>query len=118
MSRIGKTPIPVPSGVDVTIAGAHITVKGPKGTLERDIPGAGQLSPDELRVIAAKSNAILEGLGPDVTWLHTYVLDDKMYCVYDASGPAIIEEHARCMGVPANTISKIRTIISPETGRK
>jgi len=50
-----------------------------------------------------------------VTWLHTYVLDDKMYCVYDATGPAIIEEHARCMGVPANSISEIRTVISPAT---
>lgn len=87
----------------------------PRYLIERHIPGAGALSPDELRVIAHKSNGILAGLGPGVTWLHTYVLDDKMYCVYEATGPAVIEEHARCMGVPANTISEIRTVISPAT---
>jgi hypothetical protein len=87
----------------------------PRYLIERHIPGAGALSPDELRVISQKSNGILAGLAPGVTWLHTYVLDDKMYCVFDAIGPAIIEEHARCMGVPANSISEIRTVISPAT---
>jgi hypothetical protein len=88
----------------------------PRYLIERHVPGAGALSPAELRVIAQKSNGILAGLGPEVTWLHTYVIDDKMYCVFEATGPAVIEEHARCMGVPANTISEIRTMISPATG--
>lgn len=90
----------------------------PTYLIERHIPGAGAMSPDELRVISTRSNEIVEGLGPDITWLHTYVVDDQMYCVYEASGPALVEEHARCMGVPADRILEIRATISPATGRK
>ena len=87
----------------------------PTYLIERHIPGAGQLSAAELRVISQKSNEILASLGPGVTWIHTYVVDDRMYCVYEASGPAIIEEHARCMGVPADHIMEVRTTFSPAT---
>ena len=87
----------------------------PTYLIERHIPGAGQLTADELRVISQKSNGVL-GTLEAITWLHSYVLDERIYCVYEASGAAVIEEHARCMGIPANTISEIRTIISPATG--
>jgi len=80
------------------------------------MPGASKLSPDELRVISRTSNQILASLGSAIAWLHSYVVDDRIYCVFEASGKAIIEEHARCMGIPANTISEVRTIISPATG--
>ena len=88
----------------------------PTYLIERHIPGAGKLSRDELRVISHKSNEILASLGPGVTWLHSYVVEDRIYCVYEASGPAIIEEHARCMGIPANDIMEVQAIISPKTG--
>ena len=90
----------------------------PTYLIERRIPGAGKLSPDELRVIAHKSNGILDSLGPGVTWLHTYILDEKMYCVYEATGVDLIVEHARCMGIPADTISEVRTIVSPATATR
>jgi hypothetical protein len=85
--------------------------------IERRIPGAGQLAPPELGAIARQSVAILRDLGPDIRWLHTYVVDDRMYCVYESTSTDLIREHARCMGVPANEISEIRTIISPETAK-
>ena len=90
----------------------------PTYLIERHIPGAGKLSPDELRVISQKSNEILASLGPDIRWLHTYVLDDRMYCVYESNGVDAIVEHARCMGVPADLISEVQTVISPATAKK
>jgi hypothetical protein len=86
--------------------------------IERYIPGAGKLSPDELRVISQQSVGILRDLGDGIRWLHSYVIDDRFYCVYESTGVALIEEHARCMGVPANTISEIHAIISPATATR
>lgn len=84
--------------------------------IERNLPGAGSLSQDELQGISAKSNEVLSGL-EDVSWVESYVTDDKLYCVYDAGDPALIEEHARQGGFPCDRVSEVRTMISPETGR-
>ena len=83
--------------------------------IEREIPGAGQLSAEELRSISRQSVAIIKEVGQGLTWLHTYVAEDKMYCIYEAPNEALIREHARCMGVPATVISEFRTVIDPST---
>jgi hypothetical protein len=88
----------------------------PKYVIERELPGAGNLSADELRSISQKSNSVIAELGPDVKWLQSYVTDDKIYCVYAASDEDIIQEHARCGGFPANRISKVTAVIDPTTG--
>jgi len=88
----------------------------PKYVIERELPGAGKLSADELRGISQKSNSVIAELGPDVKWLQSYVTDDKIYCVYAASDEDIIQEHARCGGFPANRISKVTAVIDPTTG--
>ncbi len=87
----------------------------PKYVIERELPGAGQLSPAELQAISAKSVGILRDLGPEIQWIHSYVVDNKLYCVYNAVSPELIEEHARCGGFPANSISEVRAIIDPVT---
>jgi hypothetical protein len=88
----------------------------PKYVIERELPGAGKLSADELRSISQKSNSVIAELGPDVKWLQSYVTDDKIYCFYAASDEDIIQEHARCGGFPANRISKVAAVIDPTTG--
>ncbi len=88
----------------------------PKYVIERDLPGAGNLSREELQAISQKSNQVIASLGPEIHWLTSYVTDDKIYCVYAASGPEIIMEHARCGGFPADRISLIGTVIDPSTG--
>ena len=88
----------------------------PKYVIERDLPEAGKLSDQELQAISQKSNKVLAELGPDIRWLHSYVTDDKIYCVYVAPGQDIIEEHARCGGFAANRISKVSRVIDPSTG--
>jgi hypothetical protein len=87
----------------------------PKFVIERDLPGAGRLSPQELQGVAAKSNAVLRDLGPEIQWVHSYVTDDKIYCVYVAPNADLIREHARKGGFPANKVSEIRTSIDPTT---
>ncbi|HXL76843.1 MAG TPA: DUF4242 domain-containing protein [Burkholderiales bacterium] len=87
----------------------------PKFVIERELPGAGKLSAQELRAISEKSVGILSTLGPKIQWLHSYVADDKIYCVYNAPSPELIQEHARCGGFPANRISRVRQIIDPTT---
>jgi hypothetical protein len=88
----------------------------PKYVIERDLPGAGKLSADELKAISQKSNKIISELGPDIRWLTSYVTDDKLYCVYVAPDPDIIEEHARCGGFPVDRITKVSAVIDPSTG--
>lgn len=88
----------------------------PKYVIERDLPGAGKLSAQELKDISQQSNKVLSELGPEIQWLQSYVTDDKIYCVYVAPDADIIEEHARCGGFPANRISKVATVIDPSTG--
>jgi len=87
----------------------------PKFVIERELPGAGKLSAQELRAISEKSMGILNTLGPKIQWVHSYVADDKIYCVYNAPSPELIQEHARCGGFPANRISRVRQIIDPTT---
>ena len=88
----------------------------PKFVIERDLPGAGKLSGEELQAISEKSNKVLADLGPEIQWLQSYVTDDKLYCVYVAQDEDIILEHARCGGFPANRVSKVSTVIDPSTG--
>jgi hypothetical protein len=87
----------------------------PKFVIERELPGAGKLSAQELRAISEKSVGILNTLGPKIQWVQSYVVDDKIYCVYNAPSPELIQEHARCGGFPANRISRVRQIIDPTT---
>jgi hypothetical protein len=88
----------------------------PKYMIERELPGAAQLSTEELRTISQKSNKVISELGPDIRWLTSYVTDDKIYCVYVAPDEDILEEHARCGGFPANRITRVSTVIDPATG--
>jgi hypothetical protein len=87
----------------------------PKYIIERDIPGAGKLSPDELQAISQRSCDVLRSLGPSIQWVESYVTADKVYCVYIAPGEEMIREHARAGGFPANRISEVRRVIDPTT---
>jgi len=87
----------------------------PKYVIERELPGAGALTREQLREVAQKSNGILQTLGPKIQWVESYVVDDKLYCVYNAPSPKLIEEHAKCGGFPANRISQVRAIMDPTT---
>ena len=87
----------------------------PKYVIERELPGAGQLSPAELQAISAKSVGILHELGPEIQWVQSYVVDDKLYCIYNAASPELIVEHARCGGFPVDRISEVRSVIDPVT---
>ena len=84
--------------------------------VERTLPGAGQLSGDELREISRTSNEVLAGMGDEVRWVESYVTDEKLYCVYEASDPQKIEDHARQGGFPCDRVSPVRTVIDPGTG--
>lgn len=86
-----------------------------KYLIERHIPGAGNLSAAELKAISQKSCDVLGGLGPNIEWLHSYVTDDSINCVYLAANEDIIREHAMQDGFPANRISEIKTTIGPST---
>ena len=88
----------------------------PKYLIERELPGAGQLSASELQDLSRKSNKIIAELGPEIRWLTSYVTDDKIYCVYVAPDEDILQEHARCGGFPADAISRVSTVIDPSTG--
>ena len=88
----------------------------PKYVIERELPGAGNLSAEELQAISATSNKVIGELGPDIRWLTSNVTDDKIYCVYVAPDEDILYEHARCGGFPADHISKVSTVIDPSTG--
>ncbi|HLW88755.1 MAG TPA: DUF4242 domain-containing protein [Terriglobales bacterium] len=85
----------------------------PKFVIEREIPGAGNLTEAQLREVAQKSVQVLKGLGPEIQWLHSYVTGDKVYCVYLAPDEAIIREHAKRVGIPANRISAVRRLLDP-----
>ena len=84
-----------------------------KYVIERPIPGVGSLSRDELHAASKKSCCALDELGPDIQWVHSYVTDDKIYCVYLAANERLIREHARRAGFPATSISAVRAMIDP-----
>lgn len=88
----------------------------PKFIIERDIPGAGKLTPTELQGIAQKSCCVLRDMGPRIQWLYSYVTGDKVYCIYIADSEQAIREHAEQGGFPANRIEEIKTVIDPTTG--
>jgi hypothetical protein len=88
----------------------------PKYVIERELPGAGKLSAQELHDISEKSNKVLSGLGPDIRWLQSFVTADKIYCVYVAPDEDMILEHARCGGFPANVVTPVSAVIDPSTG--
>ena len=87
----------------------------PKFVIEREIPAAGKLSPQELQAISQKSCAVLGELGPRIQWLQSYVTGDKIYCVYIAPNEEMVREHARQGGFPANRVSEVKTMIDPTT---
>jgi len=87
----------------------------PKYVIEREIPGVGKLSAEELRNISQKSCSVLRGLGPQIQWVESFVTDDKIYCIYRAPSAELIREHAAQGGFPANRISEVKTIIDPTT---
>jgi cell division inhibitor SulA len=87
----------------------------PKYVIERDLPGAGKLTPEELQGISQKSCGVLTDLGPQIQWLESFVTDDKIYCVYIAPNEALVREHAKQGGFPANRVSEVRTMIDPTT---
>jgi hypothetical protein len=88
----------------------------PQYVIERTLPGAGNLTPEQLREVAQKSNSVLQDLGPDIEWVHSYVTGDKLYCVYNAPNPEIIREHARRGGFPADSVAEVKSVINPATG--
>ena len=87
----------------------------PRYVIERDIPGAGKLSPAELQGISQKSCGVLQNMGPQIQWVESFVTPDKIYCVYIAPNEAMIREHAKQGGFPANRVSEVKTVISPTT---
>jgi hypothetical protein len=87
----------------------------PKFVIERDLPGAGKLSPQELNAISQKSCSVLGKLGPQIQWLQSYVTGDKIYCVYIAPDEKLVRQHAEMGGFPANRISRVVTVIDPTT---
>lgn len=87
----------------------------PKFIIERDIPEAGKLSPQQLQAISQKSCGVLREMGPQIQWVQSYVTDDRIYCVYIAPDEDAIRKHAQQGGFPANRISRIRSVIDPTT---
>jgi len=87
----------------------------PKFVIERELPGAGQLPPDQLKAISQKSCGVLRDLGPKIQWLESFVTDDKIYCIYIAPDEATVRQHAEMGGFPANRVSEVRTMIDPTT---
>ena len=87
----------------------------PQFVIEREMPGVGKLGPEDLRGASQTSCEVLRDMGPDIQWVHSYVTDNKIYCIYRAPNEAMIREHAVTAGFPANKVSEIRNIIDPTT---
>ena len=87
----------------------------PKFVIEREIPGVGAMSAQQLQAVSEQSCSVLRNLGPQVQWLHSYVTDNKIYCVYIAPNEELVREHARLGGFPANSVAQVRTVIDPTT---
>jgi hypothetical protein len=86
--------------------------------IERDIPDAGKLTPDQLKSISQKSCSVLKDMGPQIEWIQSYVTGNKIFCVYKAENEDLIREHAKKGGFPANVITEISTVISPATAKE
>jgi hypothetical protein len=87
----------------------------PKYVIERELPGAGKLSEEQLKSISQTSCSVLNKLGPQIQWVHSYVTDDKIYCIYNAPNVQMVRDHAQQGGFPANKISEVKTVIDPVT---
>lgn len=87
----------------------------PQYLIEREIPGAGDMSGEQLRDASRHSNAVLAELGPEIQWVHSYVAGDRIYCVYDAPSDELIRQHAQASGFPANRITPVSAVIGPAT---
>ena len=87
----------------------------PKFIIEREIPGAGNLTPEQLKGISQTSCGVLSNMGPQIQWVQSYVTDDKIYCVYNAPNEEMVREHAKQGGFPANSVKKVSSIIDPVT---
>ena len=87
----------------------------PKFVIERNIPGAGKLTPEQLSGISQKSCGVIRAIGPQIQWVESFVTDDKIYCVYIAPDEATVRQHAEQGGFPANRVSQVRTMIDPTT---
>lgn len=87
----------------------------PKFVIERDIPEVGKLSPEQLQAASRNSCGVLQKLGPQIQWVHSYVTDNKIYCIYIAPDEEAVRQHAQQTGLPANRISQIRSVIDPTT---
>jgi hypothetical protein len=85
----------------------------PKYVIEREIPDAGSLTPDQIQAISQKSCSVLQNLGPQIQWLESYVTQDKIYCVYIAPNESMVREHAKQGGFPANRVSEVKLMIDP-----
>lgn len=90
----------------------------PKYVIERELPGAGSLSSEQLVDISRRSCGVLSEMGPTIQWLHSYVTDDKIYCVYVAPSEQMIIEHARRGGFPADSVARVREVIEPVTAER
>ncbi len=87
----------------------------PKYVIERDIPGTGKLSPQEIQAISQKSCGVLRNMGPQIQWVQSYVTPDKIYCIYIAPNEEMVREHAKQGGFPANRVSEVKMMIDPTT---
>lgn len=87
----------------------------PKYVIEREIPGAGKLSAEQLKSISQTSCGVLSNMGPQIQWIHSYVTGDKIYCIYIAPNEAMVREHAKQGGFPANSVNEVAVVIDPTT---
>lgn len=87
----------------------------PQFVIEREMPGVGKLGPSDLKSASQTSCSVIRDLGPEIQWVHSYVTDDKIYCIYRAPDEDVIREHARRGGFPANKISQVHSMIDPTT---
>lgn len=87
----------------------------PKYVIEREVPGVGKMSPEELSTLSQKSCSVLNEMGPQIQWVQSYVTDNKIYCVYIAPNEEMIREHAQRGGFPANQVTQIKSVIDPTT---
>jgi hypothetical protein len=87
----------------------------PQFVIERTVPGAGQMDSAALAAISGQSNGVLRQLGPDIQWVHSYVVDDKIFCLYRATNEDLIREHGRCGGFPVDAVREVRSVIDPTT---
>src|SRR5688572_3723159 len=90
----------------------------PKYVIERVVPGASKMTPAELKTLSQRSCSVLNQLGPQIQWVHSYVTDNKIYCVYVAPNEELVREHARLGGFPANHVAQVKTMIDPTTSEE